>query len=259
MGTGGEAMIGVVGGLGPYAGTDLLNKLFDQTLATADQDHLPVAMISTPHRVPDRTEFILNRRGPNPAGAIFEGVRALERIGATVVGMPCNTAHAPEIFDVLRRRLDESGSGVKLLHMVEEVGRFLRERFPEARLVGVLSTTGTWQSEVYATVLRPMGFEVLAPDEDTQTRLVHPAIHDSRYGIKACPDPVSDRARSAIVEAMDKLVDGGAEAVVLGCTELPLAVREKRHQGRPVVDSTLVLARALIREFDPAKLRPLDA
>ena len=65
-----KIMIGVVGGMGPYAGLDLVQKIFDETNAKTDQDHIPIAMISVPHIIEDRTEFIVGNTDVNPGIAI---------------------------------------------------------------------------------------------------------------------------------------------------------------------------------------------
>ena len=191
-------IIGVVGGVGPAAGTDLVNKIFSQTRASSDQEHLPTILISLPHTIADRTEYVLGRSRANPAGAIFRVVRLLEEAGASVIGIPCNTAHARGIFGPLQARLRRAGSRVKLLHLIEEVCLFLRRRHPAVRRVGLLASTGTCRSGVYEAVLSRHGLEVVLPRPRTQETLVHPAIYDRRYGIKACSGSVTVRARTTI-------------------------------------------------------------
>jgi len=249
-------MIGIVGGVGPYAGLDLARKILDQTEANTDQQHLPIALLSVPEQIADRTEFLLGLTEDNPAGAISRIILDLEKLGAGVAGIPCNTAHSPRIFDAIRRNLAEAGSRIKLVHMVDEVSRFVREHFPQIRHVGVLCTTGTHQTRVYPDCLRPHGFTVSLPDEQLQEQAVQRAIYDIDDGIKARPSPVTETARRLLAEAIEHLQAKGAEAIVLGCTEIPLAVTEKRIGQTAIVDANLVLARALIREVAPEKLKP---
>lgn len=249
-------MIGVVGGVGPYAGLDLVAKIFDQTEASADQDHLPLALLSAPAGIPDRTEFLLGYAKDSPAPALARVILDLEAIGATVVGIPCNSAHAPPIFDVIREELAQAGSRVKLVHMIEEAAEFVRAMHPDLRTVGVLSTTGTRQTGVYAATLGRRGIDALMPDTAVQ-EAVHGAIYDPEYGIKAQSYPVTPAARGSLLDAMDHLQEKGAEAIILGCTEIPLAITEKLIGDTVIVDPTLILARAMIRELDPEKLKPL--
>lgn len=247
--------IGIAGGMGPYAGLDLVKKIFDQTLAARDQDHLDVILLSTPH-VPDRTRFLLENSGENPAHAIVQVLQALEFSGAVVAGIPCNTAHSPRILEVVQHELVAAKNKIQLLSIIDETLRHLREGFPTLKRVGVLSTTGALKTKVYSDPLRRDGFEVMEPGEVLQADYVQKAIYDTRYGIKAQSNPVTSQARSDILRAIRFLADQGAEVVVLGCTELPIAIPESAMFGLPLVDPTLLLARALIRETYPEKLKP---
>jgi aspartate racemase len=252
-----EQMIGIVGGVGPYAGLDLAEKIFDETVASADQEHLPVALLSVPGKISERTEFILGNEPTNPAYVLAEVILKLEQLGATIVGIPCNTAHAPQIFDVITAELEKAGSEVRLLHMIEEVAGFIRKRFPGIDTVGVLSTTGTHAAGVYPHFLEREGLSVLQSDEKLQSE-IHAAIYDPEYGIKACSNPVSEKARDKLLGGILSLQRAGAQAIILGCTEIPLAINDKMVGETLLIDPALVLARALIRSVAPDKLRAYE-
>lgn len=252
-----KQIIGIVGGMGPYAGLDLARKVLDNTIASRDQEHLPLVVVSAPEEIEDRTLFLIGKSNHNPADSIFPVIATLEQAGATVAGIPCNTAHAPQIFAPLLAKMKEAGHRVKLLHMIKEVGRFVRESYSELKSIGILSTTGTYQTRIYPMVLEPMGVRIVAPDVHIQDSLVHSAIYNSEYGIKAQSNPVTPFARKQLLEAIAHLREKGAEAVVLGCTEIPLAIPEVRIDNMLLIDPATVLARALIRETYPEKLLPL--
>src|SRR5688572_19505545 len=103
-------MIGIAGGAGPFAGLDLLRKVMEETVADKDQEHVSVIMISRPEIISDRTEFLVGREKLNPAFAIAGIMLDLERAGANIAAIPCNTAHARPIFDVIQNELDKRGS-----------------------------------------------------------------------------------------------------------------------------------------------------
>src|SRR5690606_14053752 len=88
-------MIGIVGGVGPLAGLDIFKKIIEETIATKDQEHLPVILSSKPHRIADRTAFLLQNSNENPGYALLKIIEELDNSGAEVVAIPCNTAHAP--------------------------------------------------------------------------------------------------------------------------------------------------------------------
>ncbi len=252
-----EKIIGVIGGMGPYAGLALAEKIFDQTEASMDADHLPVALLSYPNRIPDRSAFLLGETTVNPGEAIAEIALTLDALGAEVAGMPCNTAHAPAIFNVVTARLREAGARLRLLHMIEETIRFLKEEHPECTRIGVLSTLGSYRIGLHRKALEAAGLEAVLPDENVQENIVHRTIYDASYGLKAQSNPPSKIARQSLLNAVEHLREKGAEAILLGCTELPLAIPEDEIDAIPIINPATALARAFIRETYPEKLKPL--
>jgi len=249
-------MIGIVGGAGPFAGVDLARKVCEETFARRDQEHLPFALLSTPEQIGDRTAFLLGESVVNPGEAIAGVVLALEQLGCTVVGLPCHTAHAPAILDVMHAALARHGAKVCFVNMVDETAHHLGGRFAPRTKIGVLSTVGTQRAAMYPAALGAAGFDVVTLPEPRLDELVHRAIYDPTDGIKVTGAPVGARVRRDMVQAIGELRLAGARAVVLGCTELPLAVPEAELDGLPIVDPTRLLARALICAVAPERLRP---
>ena len=252
-----EPVVGILSGMGPYAGLDLAQKIHLHTRATTDQEHLSVALLSYPGWIPDRSTYLFDHSKPSPIPALAKIARRLEAAGATVAGIPCNTAHCAPIFDALRQRLADAGSPLRLVHMIEETARHIRAVHAEVTRVGVLSSLAVYQLSLYKDVLEEAGFEIVRPDPQTQREVVNRVIFDEGYGIKAQSDPVTERARADLRRAAAQLKAEGAEAVILGCTEFPLAIPEAEAHGLPMIDPTQVLARTLIREAAPGKLKPL--
>ncbi|HUW70040.1 MAG TPA: aspartate/glutamate racemase family protein [bacterium] len=257
--TGPVVVIG--GGVGPMAGVALHALIISNTLTDGtDQSHLTVHHYSCSARIPDRTEYLLDHGKDDPALAMAQvfklAARALD--GRTAVGgVPCNTFHAPLIFDGFLAILAESGVGIRIVNMLEETMLTLRQRLPgsASEKIGVLSTTGTRRSAVYDRLLEASGFEPLYVPESSQ-QLLHASIYDRTWGLKATPKP-TDRAIEIVTTMASELVGRGAAALVLACTELPLALGGSQFQTVPLVDPMVSLARALIREAAPDKLAPL--
>lgn len=249
-------MIGIVGGIGPYSGIDLLKKVFDNTLAGSDQEHLDAVLISASSKICDRTEYILGKITENPAYAIAEVIHKLHNAGAVVAGIPCNTAHSPIIFSVIQSELKKSEDAIVVLNMIEETALYLHAHHSGITKVGVLSTTGTYKSKIYNNALQSKGFEVIVPSLEMQEDLIHPAIYHPDYGIKSKSNPVHPQARRNLMEGFSFCKQHGAQAVILGCTEIPLAISEEKIDGMSIIDPTAVLARALIRFVNPNKLKP---
>jgi aspartate racemase len=223
-------MIGIVGGVGSYAGIDLIKKVYDLTEAKSDQEHLPVSMLSVPHKIIDRTKYLLGETDVNPGIAISE-------IIASLIARP--------ILSLIEKSIPEC---CVLVNLIEEVGLYISTKHPEIRKVGVLGTTGTILAKVYPEVLARYHIEVIQPSEDIQDLFVHPSIYDVEYGIKAFSNPVNKKAVENLSMAATYLSRKGAEAVILGCTEIPLAIQYEKIEDSLIIDATTVLASALIRE-----------
>ena len=251
-----DGKIGIVGGAGPYAGLDLAQKILQQTWAKNEQDYLPTLLISTPDQIEDRTGFLLGESSRNPAHAISRNLLDLKALGATVAGIPCNTAHAPAIQDVFLEKLKQSGSDLKVLDMIFETANFLQKECGNVKTVGVLSTIGTWKVGFYPGLLGAFGYEVRILTEDRQKRLHNEALFHPEYGIKVQAHPVTTKARNVLLEGFETLEKQGAQAIILGCTEIPLGLPERKIGETFCIDTSLILARALIREFSPEKLIP---
>lgn len=254
-------IIGIVGGVGPYAGLDLAKKIFDNTEARRDQEHLDVLLVNCPRLIDDRTNYILAVRDgqvatdsatdpANPAYGIIACIRKLAAAGAEVVGIPCNTAHAPLIFDVVEREVATQLPAVQLLHLVSETVQSVCACLPQVGTIGLLATLGTYASGVYQTCLAKADlggdYRILEPDEEGQYR-IHDAIYNRDYGIKAHSTPVSSRAINDLTTEVWRLHRRGADVVIMGCTEIPLAL-DRGCFPCPLIDPASVFAHALIRE-----------
>ncbi len=226
--------VGIIGGMGPDATVDLFRWIVRSTPATQDQDHLHIIVDCDPS-VPDRTAAILGE-GPSPLPTLIAMARRLEAAGAELLVMACNTAHF--YYNEL-----VASVGIPILHMPREAVRALKVLAPYARKVGVLATTGTVLSGVYHTALDEHGFHVVVPSQAAQARLME-AIY-GRDGIKA--GNFGEGPREAILAVARELIACGADAIVLGCTEIPLVVKPTDFPV-PTVDATEAVAKAVVRE-----------
>jgi aspartate racemase len=249
-------VIGVIGGVGPYAGLDFIRKIFSNTLAARDQDHLNCVLISCPSIITDRTAFLLEDKGEeaNPALGMFVSARRLYLAGARLAAVACNTAHAGRIFSPFLAMVKDSLPGLEIVNMLETCALYVKESLRIKRL-GLLTTMGTYKSGVYREYFKEEdGFSLFEPDMMGQKK-IHDAIYSEDFGIKAHSDEIEPRARKLIIEEIQRLGERGVEAVILGCTELPLAV-QGGDSSVPLIDPGLITARRLISLTAPEKLIP---
>ncbi len=219
-----------------------------------DQDFLPTLLVSTPELIEDRTKFLLGESKDNPAYAILSNIIDLRNMGATIVGIPCNTAHAPTIKDVFMEKIEKLECELKVLDMISETAIFLKKECPKVKNVGILSTLGTWEAGFFPDILGKYGYHVFTLDKSLQEHIHKEALYHPEHGIKVKIDPVTKNARNVLLEGFNSLKKKGAEAIILGCTEIPLGIPERKIDDIFCIDTSLVLARALINEIKPEKL-----
>ena len=203
--------VGVLGGMGPEATVDFFGKLVAATPATRDGDHLRILIDDDP-TVPDRSAGIAGT-GPSPAPHLARMARGLVALGAELLVMPCNGAHAFEA-DVRA-----AAPGVPFLSLIEATVAATRARRPDVTRVALLATDGTLASRIYHRAFEAAGVSVSVPDADDQ-RQVMDAIYAIKRGERG---PAAADALRAVAE---RLASEGAEVVVAACTEVPLVLRD---------------------------------
>jgi len=235
MATRRKLTVGIIGGMGPEATSELFRRIIRLTPARRDQDHLHLVIDSEPG-VPDRTAA-LEGRGPSPVRHLVRSARLLEAAGCGLLAMPCVTAHA--FIDKMRCAVD-----VPLLSIVEETAVAIRRIRCHGRgracVVGLLATDGTLRADIFRPLRKE--FDLLLPDERRQ-RDVMAAVYGPT-GIKT----VGPNAKAArlLEGAAGNLVSRGADVIVAGCTEIPLALRTA-VLNVPLIDTLNVLAEAVVR------------
>jgi aspartate racemase len=234
-----SALLGILGGMGPLATVDFMHKLIAATPAAGDADHVPVVAWSVP-QIPDRPGFILHG-GESPLPAMLNGIRVLRGAGATCIAIPSNTAHY--WYDELAQ-----AAGVPILHIADAACDMLERRGIRGEAVGLMATRGTLAAGFYQRRLAHRGYRVLVNTETDQRQLVLP-------GIAAVKRLQLGEAAGLLRQAAARLRDAGARAIVLGCTEIPVALD---HAGADAMtlDATQALAQACVRWWRMANPAP---
>jgi aspartate racemase len=244
-------MIGIVGGIGPMAGVDLYKQIVENTIAATDQEHLPVLLASLPNEIADRTSYLLGKNDQNPASALARVIMLLNNSGCTHVGIACNTAHAPQIYEPMTELLRIMGSRVEMVHMIEEVVRQIINHPAQLQRIGILSTTGAYKTRIYQNRLEAEGLTPEVLDYPLHEALPQRAI----YEIKAASTHIPQEPVDLVNEAILHLKNQGADALVLGCTELGMIEERLELQGLATFNPNLILARTLIERTFPHKLK----
>ncbi len=230
-------LIGVLGGMGPLATVDFLHKLVTSTPAMRDQDHVPTVVWNVP-QIPDRQKALAGL-GPTPLPAMLEGIERLNAAGATRIIIPCNTAHI--WFNDL-----QAASAAPILHIADATIAALPA---DSGKVGLIATRGTLDAGLYQSRFQSNGIDFIVQSDSEIEDLFVPGC----YAIKE-----NDLRRGGVLleTGARRLIDRGAERLVLACTEVPIGLSAIASDLLPVcIDPAQALADACIRYWDDARER----
>ena len=259
--------LGVLGGMGAMATVDFLRKLVEATPAERDQEHIPLIVRFCPE-VPDRAAALAGA-GPSPQPALVAAAVELAAAGAQALAIPCNTAHYwydalcaavpipilhivdAALAELQRRGMSPQGRPKGEFTSAQREGCFIlpqgrpegesasaqREGSPVSGPVGLLATSGTVHAAVYPQ--RAPHLHWIEPSAAELDTLIMPGIHAVKAQRLA-------EGRALLGAAAEALAARGARVIVLGCTEVPVALDPiadtERLLGVPLLDATAALA-----------------
>ena len=223
--------LGILGGMGPAASAEFVTRLIRQTPATCDQEHIPFVLWNDP-TVPDRNASLINQ-DDLPWAKLKAGVLGLKAAGCDHVVIPCNTAHF--WFDRL------SQLGVPITHIVGSVAQELKALKIYSGSIGVIGTKATMSMGLYQRYLGKLGWSCVTPSTHEMDNVVQPAIELIKAGN-------IEEAHDLLLKTIDQLLPWSVDAVVLGCTEIPLAIKETHYKNVPLINSIDSLVKAVLKQ-----------
>ncbi len=239
-------MIGILGGMGTQAGLDFCNKLAVLNRGKIDQEY-PLFLLYNKSNIPGRPESIgsqtknLSNKSTNKTSkvkynkvlkSLLKGCKLLEKNKCKFIVIPCNTAHY--WFDDLQKKIN-----IPIINMPKEVFRFTKKKCKINSKVGLLATEGTLKTGVYKKIFEK-DYQLIEPSQKIQKLSVNKSIKMVKMGnVKA--------AAKAIKPAIDSLIKMKCKKIILGCTELPIAIFafksfENVKSSKVFLDPNLILA-----------------
>ena len=239
-------MIGILGGMGTQAGLDFCNKLAVLNRGKIDQEY-PLFLLYNKSNIPGRPESIgsqtknLSNKSTNKTSrakynkvlkSLLKGCKLLEKNKCKFIVIPCNTAHY--WFDDLQKKIN-----IPIINMPKEVFKFTKKKCRKNSKVGLLATEGTLKTGVYKKFFEK-DYQLIEPSQKIQKLSVNKAIKLVKMGnVKA--------AAKAIKPAIDFLIKMKCKKIILGCTELPIAIFafksfENVKSSKVFLDPNLILA-----------------
>ncbi|UCH92736.1 MAG: amino acid racemase [Candidatus Aminicenantes bacterium] len=225
--------IGILGGMGPEATIYLFHLIVKLTRAEKDQDHIPIVVFNNP-KIPDRTSAIIGE-GPSPLPFLIEGAVFLEKAGVDLILMPCVTAHY--FYKEIVKHIS-----IPFLHLLEEALAYVKRELGSLKKIGLLATDGTVQTGLFQELFHKNGVELVVPNDENQ-HLLMKALYQ-REGIKA---GCKKHPKRMILQILQQLIRDKAEAVIGGCTEIPLVINQSDMEV-PFINPLRILARESLRK-----------
>ena len=229
-------MIGILGGMGTQAGLDFCNKLAKLYRGKIDQNY-PLFLLYNKSNIPDRPKNIKNYN--RVLKSLMSGCKFLEKNKCKFIVIPCNTAH--HWFEDLQKKIN-----IPIISMPKEVFLFAKKNCKINAKIGILATEGTLKTKVYAKYFERK-FSLTAPNRSLQKRSVNKCIRLVKMGkIK--------EAEKTIKPAVNYLIKKNCKKIILGCTELPIAIFafksfKKIKSSKTFLDPNLILAKTTMKKY----------
>ncbi|MAG47114.1 aspartate racemase [archaeon] len=223
-----KKIIGVLGGMGPESTAIFYHELIiqcqKQYKAKYDEDYPEIFIYNLP--IPD---VVNNLKSPKETSNILtKGTKKLESIGVNFIVMPCNTAHY--FYEHLKEKIS-----IPFLSITEETAKKVKSR--KYKKVGLLATTTTIKNKIYNKDFEKLGIEIISPENQTKVTKV---IMNILAGKKL------EKDKKILKEVIQKLKSNGAQAIILGCTDIPILLSQK-DVNTEIFDTVEILAESTIK------------
>lgn len=224
--------VGIIGGMGPDATVDLMQRVIDATPADDDADHIRMLVDNNP-KVPSRIKALIEGTGISPAPCMAEMARGLERMGADFLVIPCNTAHHyyPDVAAAVE---------IPVLNLIELTSRQVKQQQPTVRKAGLLASTALQLIHLYEPWFEQLDVELVYPQPADQERVMEliRAVKAKRHTAEQL---------EAYARVAEQLAAQGAECLVIACTELSV-INDQLNPSLPVYDAADILARTIVAQ-----------
>ena len=229
-------MIGILGGMGTQAGLDFCNKLAMLNRGKIDQKY-PIFILYNKSNIPGRPENLY--RYDIVLKSLIKGCILLQKNKCKFIVIPCNTAHY--WYDDLKKKIK-----IPIISMPKEVYIHTKKKCKKNSKIGILATEATLKTNVYNKFFNK-NFKLISPKKSLQIKNVNKAIKFVKMG------KVKD-AEKAIKPAVNYLIKMKCKKIILGCTELPIAIFafksfKKIKKSKTFLDPNLILANASMKKY----------
>ena len=256
-------ILGILGGVGHMAGLGLYKNIILNTNAKSDQEHFKVIHFSFSSEIGDRSEFLLSKKklenpGKQMANLVIKLSNFCETLGSPcIIGIPCNTFHVELIFNKFKDTIYKSikikknkPGFINILNMIDLTVIYLKKK--KIKNVGLMIKTGKRKFNLYKNKLKKEKINLIEVSLKNQP-ILHNLIYCKKTGIKTL-SYATTKVRNKFIQFIKYLKKNGSEAIILGCTEIPIAIPEKKLFDLEMIDPIVMLSREMIKLSNKKKL-----
>jgi aspartate racemase len=224
-----DKVIGIIGGIGPWATLEEFKRFLESVPAKRDQDY-PRLIIYCNSKIPDRRKSIL-AQGESAIPALKETAQALEQAGVDFIIIGSNGTHY--YYGEIQQAVS-----IPVINMIEETSMFIKTRYSYVKNIGLIAPDVTCEKGIYQRYFQNSDQSLIIPDDELQQK-----ITDAVYEVKVGK---FDTGKESLIEVAKDFIDQGAEGVICGCTEISVVLHEK-DLNVPVIDPMQIVVDKAIK------------
>ncbi len=227
-----ELTVGILGGMGPEATVDLMQRIITATPADDDADHIRMLVDNDP-KVPSRIKALIEKTGESPGPYMAKMAQGLVKGGADFLVIPCNTAHKfyPDVAEAV---------SVPVVNLLELAATTINHHFPDIKKVGLLASTAVQMTELYVPAFARYETTPIFPSADMQEKVM--TLIKAVKAKNQTPEMIDD-----LNQAADDLRQQGAGCLLIACTELSVISTVLKTE-LPVFDAAQILAEHVVEK-----------
>ena len=224
-----EKVLGIIGGMGPSATADLFMKIIKHTNVKTEEEHLRILIDNNP-KLPNRQNAIMYGT-ESPLPMLIEMAQGLERAGADFLILGANTPHY--YFDNIVEAIN-----IPMLHIIDEAIKYIIKYKNNTKSIGIMATNAAIKTALFQKSIEKFGLVSVIPEEQFQE-----ILHNAIFQYKVDSDIVKFKEKAT--EVLSHIKEKGVDAIILGCTELPIVLQETEGTT-PIIDPNEIIAKRVV-------------
>lgn len=208
--------LGIIGGMGSTAASLFFNNIIKEFPCRDDRDYIEI-LLHNNSKIPDRTEAIIYNK-KSPLDELLRSANIFDSLQMDYIVMACVTSHyyAEKIQENLRHS--------KLINILSTTSEYIHMNYQEIKKVGIIASTGAIETKLWQNALSKYAIDSVILPKIEQEEYIMNTIY-GKNGLKE--GNIGANNKNKIMKAVDILIDKGSQAILAGCSEIPMILSEK--------------------------------